>query len=337
MWRRCRSSTSSTRTSSAGRPASARTSSGTRSSMPIPIKDDQTLAELDRYKPLVTYDNAAEVEKIKRHAPHAGLVLRVNVPEHRLHGRAVVQVRRIAGRSRRPHRSRLCRRACPSRACPFTWAASARTFKTMSRPWASPTAFSKKPGSRGHQQVKILDIGGGFPAPYDRARAALRRAGQDPELGIRPAFRPGNRNHRRARPFHGGHRGNAGGGNHRQGRSQRQAVLLRQRRRLRHLLGRALRSLPVPFQRFKKGETEIASVFGPTCDALGRGLGGGGSAGQPAARRFALQRKHRRLHHRERHQLQRHAVAQSCCGRPTGPQKKSKICARTRSRVTYMG
>jgi ornithine decarboxylase len=45
-----------------------------------PVKDNRTLAELDPYKPLVTYDNLAEVGKIKKYAPHAGLVLRVNVP-----------------------------------------------------------------------------------------------------------------------------------------------------------------------------------------------------------------------------------------------------------------
>ena len=44
-----------------------------------PIKDTQTLQELDSYKPLVTYDNLAEVGKCKQYAPHAGLVLRIRV------------------------------------------------------------------------------------------------------------------------------------------------------------------------------------------------------------------------------------------------------------------
>jgi len=45
-----------------------------------PIKDRATLQELDRYKPLVPYDNFAEVEKVRQHAPHAGLALRIRVP-----------------------------------------------------------------------------------------------------------------------------------------------------------------------------------------------------------------------------------------------------------------
>src|SRR5215475_11176644 len=45
-----------------------------------PIKAIETLRELDRYKPLVTYDNHEEVTKIARYAPHSGLVLRLRVP-----------------------------------------------------------------------------------------------------------------------------------------------------------------------------------------------------------------------------------------------------------------
>ena len=45
-----------------------------------PIKATETLEQLDPYKPLVTYDNHEEVIKIARHAPHAGLVLRLRVP-----------------------------------------------------------------------------------------------------------------------------------------------------------------------------------------------------------------------------------------------------------------
>lgn len=45
-----------------------------------PIKPVETLRELDRYKPLVTFDNHEEVKKIAKHAPNAGLALRLRVP-----------------------------------------------------------------------------------------------------------------------------------------------------------------------------------------------------------------------------------------------------------------
>jgi ornithine decarboxylase len=44
------------------------------------IKPIETLEALDKYKPLVTFDNAEEIRKIRDHAPHAGLVLRIRVP-----------------------------------------------------------------------------------------------------------------------------------------------------------------------------------------------------------------------------------------------------------------
>ena len=45
-----------------------------------PTKPTDTLEELNQYKPLVTFDNLEEIHKIKQHAPHAGLVLRLKVP-----------------------------------------------------------------------------------------------------------------------------------------------------------------------------------------------------------------------------------------------------------------
>ena len=44
-----------------------------------PTKPKETLLALDRYKPLVTYDNLNELKKIRQFAPHAGVVLRLRV------------------------------------------------------------------------------------------------------------------------------------------------------------------------------------------------------------------------------------------------------------------
>ena len=45
-----------------------------------PTKPVETLEELNQYKPLVTFDNLEEIHKIKKHAPNAGLCLRLKVP-----------------------------------------------------------------------------------------------------------------------------------------------------------------------------------------------------------------------------------------------------------------
>ena len=44
------------------------------------IKPIETLESLDKYNPLVTFDNIEELKKLRQHAPHAGLVLRIRVP-----------------------------------------------------------------------------------------------------------------------------------------------------------------------------------------------------------------------------------------------------------------
>src|SRR5882724_12181193 len=45
-----------------------------------PTKPTDTLEQLNQYKPLVTFDNREEIYKIKKHAPNAGLALRLKVP-----------------------------------------------------------------------------------------------------------------------------------------------------------------------------------------------------------------------------------------------------------------
>ena len=57
------------------------------------IKPIETLETLDQYKPLVTFDNAEELKKIRQHAPHAGLVLRITGSQYRFHGGTLLEVR----------------------------------------------------------------------------------------------------------------------------------------------------------------------------------------------------------------------------------------------------
>ena len=60
-----------------------------------PIKANETLAELDHYNPLVTYDNAEEIRKIKVRAPcRSGPAAEGG--KHRRHGRTLLEIRRRA-------------------------------------------------------------------------------------------------------------------------------------------------------------------------------------------------------------------------------------------------
>jgi len=46
------------------------------------VKKIDSLHELNLYKPLLTYDSLEEMEKIKKHCPDAGLLLRIKVPNN---------------------------------------------------------------------------------------------------------------------------------------------------------------------------------------------------------------------------------------------------------------
>ena len=131
-----------------------------------PTKPKETLQELDQYKPLVTFDNIIELKKIKQYAPHAGVVLRLRVPNTG----SVVELSSKFG-------------ADPSEAVDLIKAAfemnlvvEGLSFHVGSQ-CMNPQNFvhalnisasvMEESKARGHE-IKILDIGGGFPAPYHR-------------------------------------------------------------------------------------------------------------------------------------------------------------------------
>ena len=131
-----------------------------------PTKPRETLEALDQYKPLVTFDNLNELKKIKRFAPHAGVVLRVRVPNTG----SVVELSSKFG-------------ADPSEAVTLIQAAfdlglvveglsfhvgsQCMNFENFIQALNISASVMQEAGARGHK-IKILDIGGGFPAPYHR-------------------------------------------------------------------------------------------------------------------------------------------------------------------------
>jgi len=131
-----------------------------------PIKPNETLTELDQYKPLVTYDNLEEIKKIKKYAPHAGLALRIRVPNTG----AVVELSSKFG-------------AAPGEAVDLILAAAnmglgveglsfhvgsqTTNFENFVQAINMAHDIFKEAKSRGYDKMNLLDIGGGFPAPYD--------------------------------------------------------------------------------------------------------------------------------------------------------------------------
>jgi ornithine decarboxylase len=132
-----------------------------------PIKATETLEELDQYKPLVTFDNLEEIHKVKRHAPHAGLCLRLQVPN----SGSMVELSSKFGAT--PGEAiDLIRAAFDAglvvEGISFHVGSQCTNFSNYVQALYLVAEVFKEAWGHGYRQVKILDIGGGFPAHYDK-------------------------------------------------------------------------------------------------------------------------------------------------------------------------
>jgi len=232
-----------------------------------PIKANETLQTLDRYKPLVTYDNFEEIGKIAKHAPHAGVALRIKVPNTG----AMVELSSKFG-------------AAPGEAVDLILAAHERglVVEGLSFHVGSQTtnvenyvqalslaaSIFKEARERGYTKMNLLDIGGGFPAPYDAtvkpfaelARILNRELDRLFPKDIEILAEPGR------------------------------FLVATAATAVSKIIGKAVRDGKLcyyiddgvyhtfsgvifdhchyHFGAFKKGATQVCSVFGPTCDAL---------------------------------------------------------------------
>jgi ornithine decarboxylase len=131
-----------------------------------PVKPKETLQALDRYKPLVTADNLLELQKIREHAPHAGVVIRLRVPNTGSMvelsskfgcdpGDAVDLIDAAFGMG------------LTVEGLSFHVGSQCTNFLNFVQALNMAAAVMNEARSRG-RALAILDIGGGFPAPYHR-------------------------------------------------------------------------------------------------------------------------------------------------------------------------
>lgn len=131
-----------------------------------PIKPKETLLALDRYKPLVTYDNRAELMKIKQFAPSAGLALRLRVPNTG----SMVELSSKFGCDPGDAVDLIdeaFRIGLVVEGVSFHVGSQCANFENFVQALNIAAAVMREAKSRGHE-IKILDIGGGFPVPYTR-------------------------------------------------------------------------------------------------------------------------------------------------------------------------
>jgi ornithine decarboxylase len=131
-----------------------------------PIKPRETLQALDRYKPLVTFDNRVELRKIEQYAPHAGLVLRLRVPNTgsmvELSSKFGCDAGEAADLIDEAFRAGLVVEGLS-----FHVGSQCGNFDNFIQALNISAAVMREAEGRGHR-IKILDIGGGFPVNYHR-------------------------------------------------------------------------------------------------------------------------------------------------------------------------
>ena len=189
-----------------------------------PTKPKETLQALDQYKPLVTYDNLAELQKIKQYAPHAGVVLRLRVPNT---GSMVELSSKFGcdpGEAVDLHPGRV-RLGLVAEGLSFHVGSQCTNFENFVQALDISAAVMRESKSRGHE-IKILDIGGGFPAPYNKHVKPFSALATQDQRRDRPAVSQRHPDPRRTGPVPGGHRRHLRRPDHRQGRARRQTLLL---------------------------------------------------------------------------------------------------------------
>ncbi len=232
-----------------------------------PTKPTETLEKLNRYKPLVTFDNREEIHKIRKHAPNAGLALRLKVPNTG----AMVELSSKFG-------------ALPGEAVDlileadrvglvvegisFHVGSQTTNFENYVQALSLTAAIYKEAQDRGYTKMNLLDIGGGFPAPYDSTVRPLKELAKMINTEIDRLFPKNIQVLAEPGRFLVASAGYA----------------------VSKIIGKAVRDgktsyyindgvyhtysgvifdhCKYPIKSFKQGPTSLCSVFGPTCDAL---------------------------------------------------------------------
>jgi len=231
-----------------------------------PIKDTATLEALDEYKPLVTFDNPEEIRKIRKHAPHAGLALRIKVPNTG----AMVELSSKFGTAPgeavdlivEAHKAGLIVEGLS-----FHVGSQCTNFQNFVQALQLAANLFNEARDRG-LPMKLIDIGGGFPAPYDANVKPFRLLAQKINHEIERLFPPNIEVIAEPGRF----------------------MVATAATSVAKVIGKAVRDgkqcyylddgvyhtfsgiifdhCQYHLKAFKKGPTQICSVFGPTCDAL---------------------------------------------------------------------
>ena len=232
-----------------------------------PIKAIETLRALDPYKPLVTYDNYEEICKVKKYAPHAGMVLRLKVPNTG----AMVELSSKFGAAPGDAVNLIEateKAGLTVEGLSFHVGSQTTNFQNYVQALNMAADIFKEARMRGYKKMKQLDIGGGFPAPYDANVKPLRELAKILKTEIKRLFpkdvavlaEPGRFLVATACTLVAAVIGKAD-------RDGKRCYYINDG--VYHTYsGIIFDHCKYPVKAFKRGPTQICAVFGPTCDAL---------------------------------------------------------------------
>jgi len=232
-----------------------------------PIKANETLQELDRYKALVTYDNYEEIKKIKKYAPNSGLALRLSVPNTG----AMCELSSKCGAASGEAVDLILaadKAGLVVEGLSFHVGSQTTNFENFVQAINLAASVFEEAKSRGYTKMNLLDIGGGFPAPYDDSVKPFSELARKINAELNRLFPKDIQILAEPGRFMVATAGTA----------------------VSKIIGKAVRNgklcyyiddgvyntfsgiifdhCKYPVKAFKKGPTEICTVFGPTCDAL---------------------------------------------------------------------
>ena len=129
------------------------------------IKDKITLSKIKRYRPLVTFDNSDELKKIKACCNTAGLILRLKVPD----SGSQVEMSSKFGAEPGDAEKLICQAhdaGLMVEGLSFHVGSQCTNFDNYTAALAITSEIFNNANRKGYN-LKIIDIGGGFPVPYD--------------------------------------------------------------------------------------------------------------------------------------------------------------------------
>ncbi|MBN1157533.1 type III PLP-dependent enzyme [Candidatus Woesearchaeota archaeon] len=129
------------------------------------IKSIESLKTLRPYKPLLTYDNIDEIKKIKQYCDTAGVVLRIKVPDTgsmvELNSKFGVLPNEATGLIEAAWKEGLVVEGLS-----FHVGSQCTNFDNYVKALNIVAELIREAEQKGYK-IRIVDIGGGFPAPYD--------------------------------------------------------------------------------------------------------------------------------------------------------------------------